>query len=80
MLPADTATFRQRERRWWGGSPSDGFGFRSFIHIQAAAVVQHSSFVEDAGEREEEDERICRKSSKYCVRLEWCGVPRMQRC
>jgi hypothetical protein len=80
VLPAHTATFRRREGGWWGGSPSDGFGFRSFIHIQAAAVVQHGSFVEDAREREEEDEWIGRENSKYCVRLEWGGVPRMQRC
>jgi hypothetical protein len=42
--------------------------------------VQHGSFVEDAREREEEDEWMGRKNSKYCVRLEWGGVPRMQRC
>ena len=80
MLPTDTASFRRREIGWWNGSPSDGFGFRSFIHIQAAAVVQHGSFVEDARESEEEDERMGRKSCKYCVGLEMGGVPRTQRC
>lgn len=80
MLPADTTTFRRRESGWRGGSPSDGFGFRSLIHIQAAAVVQHGRFVEDAREREEQDKWMGRKSPKYCVRLEWGGVPCMQRC
>ena len=80
MLPPDAATSRRRENGWWGGSPSDGFGFWSFIHIQAAAIVQHGSFIEDAREREEEYEWIGHENGKYCVSLEWGGVLRTQRC
>ena len=80
VLPADTATFHRRKGGWWGGSPSDRFGFRSLVHIQAAAIVQYGSFVEDTREREEEDEWMGRENCKYCVRFERGGVPRMQRC
>ncbi len=60
------ATFRRRWNQRWGGSPSDRFKFRSSIHIQVAAIVQHGDFEEDAREGEEEDGWVARAASRVC--------------
>jgi hypothetical protein len=80
VLPADTTTFGRRGSGRQAGGPSDGFGFRSLIYVQAAAVVQHGSLVEDAWEREEEGEWMGHEGCEYRVRRKWGGVPRSQRC
>ena len=75
VLPADTATFGRGGSGRRAGRPSDGFGFRSLVYIQAAAVVQLRSMVKDAWEREEEDERMGHEGCEYRARLEWRCVP-----
>jgi hypothetical protein len=79
VLSADAAAFDKRGSGRWGGNPSDVSEFRTLIHIQAAAVMQHGSFVEDAWECEEEDEWMGRKSREHCARLEWSSVLCTQR-
>lgn len=75
MLPADTPTFGRRESGRRADRPSDGFGFRSLVYVQAAAVVQLRGMVKDAWEREEKDEWMGHECCEYRVHLEWGCVP-----
>jgi len=60
-------TCRRRWNQRWGDSPSDRFKFRSSIHIQVAAIVQHGDFEEDGREGEEEDGWMARAASTVFV-------------